>query len=104
MRVHDPVSSDFSRHNQGTPRGAWRFLQELRMKTTREVAEELELSPAALRQHIAAGHIARPKRRAGLLFLWTPDEVAAAQAALSKPGRRRPRYVVDALAEGASDD
>jgi len=67
------------------------------MKTTREVAIELGISPAALRQHMAQGNIAAPKRRAGLLFLWEIAEVEAAHEALSQPGRRRPRYVAEAL-------
>lgn len=70
------------------------------MKTTREVAEALGLTPAALRQHIAAGNVARPKRRAGMMFLWTEEEVEAAARSLSVPGRRRPRYVAEALGEG----
>ena len=67
------------------------------MKTTREVAEQLGISPAALRAHLASGNVARPERRAGLMFLWTRDEIEAAARSLSVPGRRRPRYVAEAL-------
>ena len=74
------------------------------MKVTKEVAAELDIKPAALRQHIAAGNIATPKRRAGLVFLWTTKEIEAARKALSEPGRRRPRYVVQALQQGANND
>jgi len=67
------------------------------MKTTKEVAEKLGISPAALRAHIAAGNVARPERRAGMMFLWTAAEIEAARRSLSVPGRRRPRYVAEAL-------
>ena len=74
------------------------------MKTTREVAQELNIKPAALRQHIAAGNIAKPKRRAGLVFLWTPKEITAACHVLSQPGRRQPRYVAQALSKGVGSE
>ena len=70
------------------------------METTKEAARQLGLSAAALRAHIAAGNVTPPKRRAGLMFLWTPEEIAAARAALSEPGRRRPHYMAKALTEG----
>lgn len=70
------------------------------MRTTREVAGELGISTAALRAHIGTGNVAPPKRRAGLMFLWTRAEIEAARVALSVPGRRRPHYMAKALAEG----
>ncbi len=70
------------------------------MKTTKEVAQELNIKPAALRQHIASGNIAIPKRRAGSVFLWTAKEIELACQRLSEPGRRRPRYVAQALQQG----
>jgi len=73
------------------------------MRTTREVARELNISPAALRQHIAAGNMPQPKRRAGMLYLWSADEIETARLALSQPGRRQPRYVVDALPAAVQD-
>lgn len=69
------------------------------MKCTRDVAQELNISAAALRHHISAGHIATPKRRVGILFLWNLEEIEAARKVLSEPGRRRPRYVAMALRE-----
>ena len=69
------------------------------MKTTREVAIELRISPTALRQHIAAGNVATPRKGAGMMFLWALAEIEAAKTALAQPGRRRPRYVADALAD-----
>lgn len=72
------------------------------MKTTKEVAKQLGFSPAALRAHMAAGNVAPPKRRAGLMFLWTPAEIEAARQALNQVGRRRPRYMAKALAEGGA--
>jgi len=74
------------------------------MKTTKEVAAELNIRPAALRQHIAAGNIVAPKQRAGLLFLWTAEEIESARQVLSQSGRRRPRYVVQALQQGVNND
>jgi len=74
------------------------------MRTTREVARELGVTPGALRQHIAAGNVARPKRRAGMMFLWTPAEIEAARRSLCVPGRRRPRYVAEALDQGVTDE
>jgi predicted transcriptional regulator len=70
------------------------------MKTTRETAAELAITPAALRQHLAAGNVKPPRRRAGMMFLWTAGEIEAARLALESPGRRRPRYMARALAEG----
>jgi len=70
------------------------------MKTTKQVAQELNIKPAALRQHIAAGNIVTPKLRAGLVFLWTAKEIESARQALSEPGRRRPRYVAQSLQLG----
>ena len=67
------------------------------MKSTREVAAELNISAAALRQHISKGHVATPARRAGMMFLWADEEIDAARVALAVPGRRRPRYVAAAL-------
>ncbi len=69
------------------------------MKCTREVAQELDISAAALRHHISAGHITAPKCRVGMLFLWSPEEIEAARGVLSQPGRRRPIYVAAALRE-----
>lgn len=74
------------------------------MKTTRQVAMELGLAPAALRHHIAAGNVAPPATRAGLLFLWTATEIEAARVALNQPGRRRARYVVRSMSEGGTDE
>ena len=74
------------------------------MQTTREVARELGVTPGALRQHIAAGNIDQPKRRAGMMFLWTPAEIKAARLDLSAPGRRRPRYVAESLGKGVSGE
>lgn len=73
------------------------------MKTTKEVAAELNIKPASLRQHIASGNIAAPKRRAGLVFLWTAEEIKLARQVLSEPGRRHPRYVVQALSKGVGN-
>ena len=73
------------------------------MKTTKEVAQQLNIKPAALRQHIAGGNIAKPKRRVGLMFLWTAKEIELARQVLSEPGRRQPRYVVQALSKGAGN-
>ena len=69
------------------------------METTKEVAEQLGISAAALRAHIATGNVLPPKRRAGLMFLWTRAEIEAARLALNVPGRRRPHYMAKALAE-----
>ncbi|MCP4256639.1 MAG: hypothetical protein GY774_03820 [Planctomycetes bacterium] len=74
------------------------------MKTTKEVAQELNIKPAALRQHIASGNIAKPKRRAGMLFLWTLKEIKVARQVLSQPGRRQSRYVVQALSKGVHNE
>jgi hypothetical protein len=73
------------------------------MRTTREVAGELGISAAALRAHMATGNVLPPKRRAGLMFLWTRAEIEAARLALDVPGRRRPHYMTKALAEGAAN-
>ena len=70
------------------------------METTKEVAKRLGISAAALRAHIATGNVLPPRRRAGLMFLWTRVEIEAARLALSVPGRRRPHYMAKALAEG----
>ena len=70
------------------------------MKTTREVGEELNMGPAALRQHIHSGNIAAPKHRAGMVYLWTSSEIELARQQLNMPGRRRPRYVAGALQQG----
>ncbi len=67
------------------------------MKTTREVAQVLNISAAALRAHIAAGHIAMPARRAGLTYLWEESEISQARRELAKPGRRRPHWFREAL-------
>lgn len=61
------------------------------LMTTYEVCRVLRIEPAALAQHLRAQHVPRPERRAGLAFLWTPQEVEAARAALAVPGRRRLR-------------
>jgi hypothetical protein len=74
------------------------------MKTTKEVAYELNIKPAALRQHIAAGNILTPKRRAGLMYLWTSKEIEIARQVLSEPGRRQPRYVSRALYTGVGNE
>ena len=74
------------------------------MKTTKEAAKQLGVLAAALRAHIAAGNVVPPRRRAGMMFLWTRAEIEAARLALSVPGRRRPRYMAKALAEGAADE
>jgi hypothetical protein len=62
------------------------------MKTTREVAAELGMEPAALRFHLSAGHVRPPGRRVGLAFVWSDEEVEAAKKTLANPDRRRPRY------------
>jgi hypothetical protein len=67
------------------------------VKTTREVAQVLNISAAALRAHIAAGHIAMPARRAGLTYLWGESEISQARRELAKPGRRRPHWFREAL-------
>ncbi len=74
------------------------------MKTTKEVAYQLNIRPAALRQHIAAGNIATPQRRAGMMFLWSSKEIELASQVLSEPGRRQFRYVVKALDKGSSNE
>jgi hypothetical protein len=74
------------------------------MKTTKEAARQLGLSAAALRAHIAACNVTPPKRRAGLMFLWTRAEIEAARLALNVPGRRRPRYMAKALAQVVRHD
>ncbi len=74
------------------------------MRTTKEVAQELGISAAALRAHVAAGNVVAPRRRVGIMFLWTAAEVEAARQALAVPGRRRPRYLVDALAKGGGHE
>lgn len=61
------------------------------MKTTRQVALELKIGPAALRAHIGAGHVRPPTRRVGPAYLWTAREIEAARQALAVPGRRRTR-------------
>ena len=73
------------------------------MKTTKEAARQLGVAAAALRAHIAAGNVTPPKRRAGLMFLWTRAEIEAARLALSVPGRRRPHYMAKALAADKGD-
>ena len=72
------------------------------MKSTREVSRELNISPAALRAHIASGHVQVPTRRIGLSFLWTELEVEAARQALAIPGRRRSHWFRNATAELAA--
>ena len=69
------------------------------MKSTREVAKELNISPAGLRAHIAAGHVQAPARRIGLSFLWAEREVEAARQALAVPGRRRSHWFTNSTAE-----
>jgi DNA-binding transcriptional MerR regulator len=73
------------------------------METTKEVASLLGISPAALRAHLSAGNVPQPQRRAGLMFLWTREEIEAARLALGVPGRRRPRYMAEALGEAHND-
>jgi hypothetical protein len=73
------------------------------MKTTREVAAEIGIAPAALRAHLAAGNVQPPQRRAGLMFLWTAAEIDSARRALGEPGRRRPHYMAKALAKAERD-
>lgn len=72
------------------------------MLSTRDVAARLELTPAALRQHIYNGNVAAPDRRIGGAMVWSEAEAEAAARALRAPGRRRPRYTVQALAEGGT--
>ena len=69
------------------------------MKSTREVSNELKISPAALRAHIASGNIQEPARRIGLSFVWIEPEIEAARKALALPGRRRSHWFRKATAE-----
>jgi len=67
-----------------------------RLFTTEQVAERLDMKQPALRAHIHAGHITRPGLKVGTGYLWTSAEVQAARKELARPGRRKPRRIIDA--------
>ncbi|MFC1806365.1 hypothetical protein ACFL09_05225 [Planctomycetota bacterium] len=58
---------------------------ESRPRTTAEVVELLDVPEYRLRYLIRARTVPAPRLRAGGVYLWQPDEIAAAAEALGVP-------------------